>query len=197
MNTSVLRTTVVALFLGLAGAAHAAVSSVVPDSSGNFTIIDTTGPAAPETFTLVVSPTTNPIPVVFYDTNPPFSQSPSVIAAELQTLYGTPPLGLVTQCDNIPGGCTGTSFSSSTFSLTGLPAFDFLALHFGGGELFFHWASPITGVTLTASPSFPGGLSDYRTYLTTPLPGALLLFLTALGFFGLRRGIGIVRGTPA
>lgn len=197
MNTSVFRTTAAALLIGLAGAANAAVMQVVPDLSGNFTVIDTTGPMAPQTFPFRVIPTTNPVPVVFFDTNPPFSQSPSVIAAELQTLYGTTGLGVVTVCDNIPAGCTGTSFSSTSFSLSGVPAFDYLALHFGGGELFFHWASPITSMTLLALNGFPGGLSDYRTYLTTPLPGALVLFLTALGFLGLRRGIGIARRTPA
>lgn len=178
-----------AFTLALAGAAQAAVVSTVPDSSGNFTVTDTTGPQAPEVFDFNIDPNTRPVPVIFYDTNPPSSQDPGAIADLIGSDYQVDPslLAYVGGCDNIPGSCSGMTATSSTFALSGVPTFDYLALHFGGGELFFHWAQPITAMTLTAFDGFPGGLSNYRSYLSTPLPGALALFLSAMGFFGLRR----------
>jgi hypothetical protein len=73
------------------------------------------------------------------------------------------------------------------FSLTDVSAFDYLAIHMGGAELLFHWSQPITSMTLLALDSFPGGLSNYRGYLETPIPGALVLFMSALGLLGLGR----------
>jgi hypothetical protein len=203
MKLPPLRSIVAASVLGLAAAAsHAAVSEVVPTLSGDFTVTDTTGAKAPESFDFNVSPTTNPLPVVMYDTNPPTDQSNSSIKTFVATAYDTAPstLTLASACNNISGGCTGLTTTSTSFKLTGLGAFDFLAIHFGGGELLFHWAQPITEVTLTALDGFPGGLSNYRAYLgvsAVPLPGALALFLGAIGFFGARRKLAQAASSEA
>jgi len=188
MKTFLLPSLVAAAFIGLGVGAQAAVMTAPVSAGGAFTVTDTTGPAAPETFHFVVTPSTNPNPVVYYDTNPAGDQSPSSIATLITAAYGlsTPPV-LKSSCDNIPGGCAGMTANSSTFSLTGVAAFDYLALHFGGGELFFHWAQPITTMSLLALDGFPGGLSNYRSYLATPIPGALALFLGAMGLLGARR----------
>lgn len=189
MNFPSLRSIVLVSLVGLAGAAQAAVMSVVPDLAGNFTVTDTTGPQAPQSYDFNVQPTTNPYPVVFYDTNPGVNQSPGSIATLIAAAYGTDAslLQLTSSCDSIAGGCSGLTTTSGSFALTGVPAFDYLAIHMGGAELFFHWAQPITSMTLLALDGFPGGLSNYRAYLTTPVPGAFVLFLSALGFLGLRR----------
>jgi hypothetical protein len=188
MKTSLLPSLIAAAFIGLGAGAQAAVMTVPVAPSGAFTVTDTTGPQAPEVFDFVVTPTTNPNPVVYYDTNPPTDQSASSIGALIATAYSLSTAPVVkSQCDNIPGGCSGMTANSTTFSLTGVPAFDYLALHFGGGELFFHWSQPITAMSLLALDGFPGGLSNYRSYLSTPIPGALALFLGAMGLLGARR----------
>lgn len=191
MNFQSLRTVVLVSALALAGAAQAATMMVVPDAVGNFSVTDTTPPSRPRTFDFNVTPTTNPIPVWFSDTNnPPGNQSPPNIAAQLALVYGTDAskLVLTAACDDLEGVCQSFVHPSATvFSVADAPKFDYLALHFGGGELFFHWAQPLTAMTLTAFDGFPGALSNYRAYLTTPVPGALVLFLSALGFLGLGR----------
>jgi hypothetical protein len=191
MNFQPLRTLVLVSSLALAGGVQAATMTTVPDALGNFTVTDTTGPAAPETFNFNVTPTSAPIPVWFSDTNnPPGNQSPANIAAQMAAVYGTDAskLVLTAACDDIVGPCQPFVHpSANVFNVTNAPKFDYLALHFGGGELFFHWAQPLQSMTLTAFNGFPGALSNYRAYLTTPVPGALLLFLSALGFLGLGR----------
>lgn len=189
MNTLLLRSLAAAAVLSFAGAAQADIWTVPVDASGNFTVTDMTGPQSPESFDFTVAPTTTPNPVIYYDTNPPGGQSPTNIATLIAAQYTVPVSTLVnmSNCDSISGGCAGTTGTSSSFSLTGVAAFDYLAVHFGGGELFFHWAQPITSMTLLALDGFPGSLSNYRSYLSTPVPGALALFLGALGFMGLRR----------
>jgi hypothetical protein len=201
MKTPFLRTLAVATFVGLAGAAQAAVMTAAVDVAGNFIVIDSTGPQAPQSYDFNVNPSTHPNAVVFYDVNPSGGQSVTNIATLLADAYSVPASTLVSSstCDAISGGCTGMTTTSTSFSLAGVSAFDYLALHIGGGELFFHWSQPITSMTLLALDGFPGGLSNYRAYLTTPVPGALVLFLSALGFIGARRKLAArgQSGAPA
>jgi hypothetical protein len=115
MNSPLLRCVAVGALLGFGSVAQAAIMSVVPTLSGDFTVTDTTGPQAPETFNFNVAPTTNPNPVVFYDTNPPTNQSTEGIATLVASTFGTGPLTLAGSCDSISGGCAGMSTTSTSF----------------------------------------------------------------------------------
>ncbi|HEY0822149.1 MAG TPA: hypothetical protein VGD76_00045 [Ramlibacter sp.] len=196
MNVSILRSTFAACLIGVASAAQAAFMSVVPDAFGNFTVTDTTHPNAGD-YQFNIQPTTNPNPVIYYDQNPPTNQSPSAIQTLIASHYSVDPasLALAGSCDDVEAGCSGLTSNSTTFALSGVPQFEYLAIHLGGGELFFHWSQPITSMLLTALDGFPSGRSNYRSYSAVPLPGALALFLGALGFFGVRQKLaGRVRG---
>lgn len=193
MKLRSLRPILAATALACAGAAQAAVMDppVVPDGNGYFTLTDSTGPHAPVYYDMKVDPTTAPLPVIYFDTNPPSSQNPGSLAALMAPYFDADAstLTLASSCDKIVGGgCANVTSSATQFSVAGA-TFDYLALHFGGGELFFHWAQPQSSMTLTVPGGFPG-LSDYRAYLgplATPVPGALGLFLSALGLLGLGR----------
>jgi hypothetical protein len=107
-------------------------------------------------------------------------------------------LNLVSYCDSpAASNChMGASIVSSTTVISGKSTavntfnsantFEYLAVHFGGGELLFAWADPgVKSVTITGIPN--ASLSDYRAYvdpshpvvIATPLPGAALLFASA------------------
>lgn len=197
MSIPFLRPLLLASLLAFAGAAQAATMTAPVDGAGNFTVTDTTGPMAPEVFDFNVNPTTSPFPVIFYDMNVP-DQSVGNIRTNIAAAYSVSAssLNVASTCDSISGGCAGLTTSPTTFSLAGVAPFDYLAIHFGGGELFFHWASPITAMTLTALDGFPGGLSNYRSYSTVPLPGAFALFLGALAFLARRKVARPAMGEP-
>ena len=196
MSIPFIRPLLLASVLAFAGAAQAVPVYANVDAAGNFTVTDVTPPPnTPTSYSFNISPSTYPTPAVYYDSNVP-DQSPASIATNVAAAYGVSAstLALTSSCDNLP--CPGNTATSTVFAIAHVPLFDYLAVHFGGGELFFHWGSAITAATLTAGGNgFPGGLSNYRAYLTTPVPGALALFLGALGFMGLRRKV--VRPTGA
>lgn len=170
---------VAAGLLGLAGGAQAAALTAHADAAGNFVL---------DQYHLTIQPTDGPSTPIYYDMNPTPSQSPSDIGVNIAQMYNVQPASLsyVGGCDTL-AGCPGVNLGSNFFSLSGTQPFDYLSIQAGGGELFFHWAQPVTAMTLTILEGFPVALGNYRAYLTTPVPGAFALFLTALGFFGLRR----------
>jgi hypothetical protein len=191
MNTSTLRSAFTALVLGVASAAACADTwTTVPvEADGDFTIV-----YKGNTENMNVAPTTFPNPMLFYNANLT-PQDPSSIQTEVATQFGVPAssLTLVKACET-GSACSGGSLGGSgeTFTITSGTAFDYLAVHVGLGELFFHWNSPITTVTLTGLNV--GDYSNFRAYSAIPLPGAFLLFLSGLGMLGLRRKLG---GAPA
>lgn len=194
MSRTLFRPLLLASVLAFAGAAQAATMTAPVDAAGNFTVTDTTGPGTPTNYSFNINPTTMPYPAIYYDLNVP-NQSPADIKTNVAAAYSVDKNNLATRsyCDV---NCPGATATSSTLTLTGLPTFDYLAVHFGANELFFHWSTPITSAVLTAilPPDFVAGISNYRSYLTTPVPGALALFLGALGFLGLRRKVVQPRG---
>lgn len=198
MSLPLLRPLLLASVLAFAGAAQATTETAYPDSTGLFTVTDYSVSNDP-TYQFRIDPTTAPLPSIYFDVNV-LNQSVDQIRTTIANNYGALAgmLSTASTCDSFPCSPTpGTvSATSSALTLTNVSPFDYLAVHFGSNELFFHWASPIVSATLTAidPTTFAAGLSNYRSYLTTPVPGALALFLGALGFLGLRRKVVQPRG---
>ena len=201
MNTSLFRSTAIALALGLAGVAQAAPIFVAPNQGGTFastpttfSVSDTTQPnIGTASVTVGTSPSTAGEWVFLV--NDPNPQDATTVGNAMEAVFtGTPSTldsGVVAQ-DNVSGAFTVDPAGTQTFN--------YLAVHFGGSELFLHFLTAVQTATITLSNSTIGGLSNYRAYSTNvvPLPGAVWLFLSALGVFGLRRKFagGSQAGTP-
>jgi hypothetical protein len=207
MKTSLFRNTAIALAVGLAGVAQAAPIFSAPDQGGTFATTPTT---------FVVTDTTQPVSgtasVTISTTAPSSTAGEWVFRVDQIT-----PLNATTIGNAVEASFTGTPSNldsqlvsesalggqqNGTFTVdpAGTQTFDYLAVHFGGSELFVHFLTAVQTATITLANSTIGGLSNFRAYSTNvvPLPGAVWLFLSALGVFGLRRKFagGSQAGTP-
>lgn len=141
------------------------------------------------------------------------SQSPASIRKVMAERFGITPadsLAYVGGCDRgkiCPAGSGGALLGSragldGSFSVALAQAahptvtgFDFLAIHLGGGELFFHWDNPISEFRLTGPSGWNySAISNYRSYLgpvsAVPLPAPVALFASGLLGLGLLRRFG-------
>ena len=143
--------------------------------------------------------------VWYYDGNLT-PQSPNAILGYVATQFSVAPstLSLAAYCNSDGTNCSGASVSGpakgqqGTYSFNTTSAFDYLAVHLGGAELLFHWAIPTSSFTISGLTG--GALSDYRAYSSVnavPLPGAALLFLSALGLGGAARRMRKASGAEA
>lgn len=115
-------------------------------------------------------------------------QSPSDIQGYINGVFGTSLGAAVSYCDNPTSGCTaGTTagLSAGVNSYTSAAAYDYLAIHFGQGELVFHWAAPVAAGSTFTVAGLPKDLSNYRAFISAvPEPETYAMLLAGLGLLG-------------
>lgn len=171
-----MRTSVLAALTAMMGMAQAATWIDVGPASG-FSI---------EGSTVTYSPSPA-LMVKYYDDNLT-PQSPSDIQGYINGVFGTSLGAAVSYCDNATSGCTaGTTagLSAGVNSYTSAAAYDYLAIHFGQGELVFHWATPVAAGTVFTVAGLPKDLSNYRAFISAvPEPETYAMLLAGLGLLG-------------
>lgn len=174
-----------------------ALLAIIATASVGFTAV-----AQAATWTQL-SPTTSPVNVagtdVYYAPSPAAEiwyyndnitpQSPANIELVVEDVFNSS-VNWVGDCDG-EGCSTGSSasgFDSKAGSFSSEVGFNYLAIHFGKGELFFRWDELINEFSFRGLPK---DLSNFRAYSDiseVPAPAAAWLLGSALlGFVGYRR----------
>ena len=131
---------------------------------------------------------------------PPIAnQSYDAISDAIETVFGLPANTFASETDVSNGGSSTYKgdINGSSATIYSDIAYDYLAIHFGQYEVFFHFAALVQPgeafrIFKVAAQGQGGGLSNYRAYNSNPsvipIPAAAFLFAPALlGFLGLRR----------
>ena len=118
---------------------------------------------------------------VYDGDNPPGSQNPTGIESLIETQFKLPSAGV--------GSLTlvGQNDSQSTGSFTLSSATKYLAIHYGRGELLFHWDQSLAANTVFTINNLPRGISNYRAFNTispVPEPSAYAMTICGLGLVG-------------
>lgn len=123
-----------------------------------------------------------------YDGNLP-NQNPSVIEQNMVTQFGlsSGTLSQVVLCGNASTCTTGGDGTTHTATWsTGKNYYDYLAVHYGQGELFFHFAKPIDSFSIQG---LHNGLSNFYGYSdgapAPAVPEPMPVLLLAAGLAGL------------
>lgn len=175
-----LRKAAVGLFMMVAAlSASAADWTEIPNPpTSGFAVGSNTVTYSPQASTVWVYDGANIVP-----------QDPANIASVIETVFGLPAssLSLVSAAENLTGTSGSILLSGST---------DYLAIHYGLGELLFHWDQPLAAGTEFTFAGLPHEISNFRAYVSvTPVPepatyGMLISGLALVGFLARRRKSG-------
>lgn len=128
---------------------------------------------------------------VYDGANPSGAQSAAAIQSLVSSKFSLPSSGT----GSLVFAAQGDLASSKSGSFTVNSSFDYLAVHYGRGELLFHWDKPLAANTLFSIANLPRGLSNFRAYSSVsavPEPatyGMLMLGLGLVGFVARRRRV--------
>ncbi|MCF7986847.1 MAG: VPLPA-CTERM sorting domain-containing protein [Methylovulum sp.] len=133
--------------------------------------------------------TTPPIMGVYgWDGGNLMPQNPAIVGSAINTAFGI--ATIFKQQANLVN-------NNSLQSISTTEAYNYLAVHVGGGELLFRFYDTFNGpFKIQKTDGTGGGLSNYRSYLgpeihaptATPVPAAVWLFGSGLvGLIGIRR----------
>lgn len=126
---------------------------------------------------------------VFDGANPSGPQSAAAIQSLVSSKFGLPSSGT----GSLVFAAQGDLDSSKSGSFTVNSSFDYLAVHYGRGELLFHWDTPLAANSVFSIANMPRGLSNFRAFSSVsavPEPatyGMLMLGLGLVGFVARRR----------
>ncbi|MBC7858770.1 MAG: PEP-CTERM sorting domain-containing protein [Burkholderiaceae bacterium] len=106
-------------------------------------------------------------------------QDPVSIESVIETVFGLPTSGpgslsLVSVGENLSGTSGSITLSGST---------NYLAIHYGLGELLFHWDQPLAAGTEFTFAGLPHEISNFRAYLSVsavPEPATYGMLISGL-----------------
>jgi hypothetical protein len=108
-------------------------------------------------------------------------QNASNIESIVETQFGLPSTGVGSL------SLVGQNDTQTTNSFTLTSATSYLAIHYGQGELLFHWNTPLAANTVFTIANLPHGISNYRAFNTisaVPEPTTYAMMASGLGLLG-------------
>jgi len=195
------RVTPVAVPAPTTTSSFSSLSTVITDPNaldGNFDFVNFKGKAV--TFTYDGAMPTR----IAAGTDDGFDQSPESVGTVLKTVFSVDPLKTVSYGDAGGSNESSVNINDGLASFTSKVAFNYLAIHLGGTEVFFDFGSTGVAAGKTLSLKTTGqGFSNFRAYSTiaavtpppttpgtspVPVPGAVWLFGSGLaGLIGMRK----------